>query len=260
MTSAPILRFAPSPNGRLHLGHAYSALFNEKLARDLGGRLLLRIEDIDPARSRAEHVAAILEDLAWLGVRFDGEPRRQSEHFSDYELALERLRERGLVYPCFCTRGEIAAAVADRPNWPRDPDGTPLYPGTCKRLSEAEQGRFVASGRHAAQRIDMAAALAQIDSQLGWCEHHETSTGRDVYAEPSLWGDAVVGRKDVPTSYHLAVVVDDALQGVTDVARGMDLFNATSLHRLLQRLLDLPAPRYHHHRLISDADGRKLSK
>lgn len=256
----PVLRFAPSPNGYLHLGHAYSALFNARLARELGGRLLLRIEDIDPQRSRPEYEAAIVEDLAWLGVEWEGPVRRQSEHFADYELALERLSEAGLVYPCFCTRGEIAAAVEGRPDWPRDPDGSPFYPGTCKSLSQPDRERRVASGRHAAMRIDIVAAMGRGQDLLGWCEFYEGAEPRDVNAEPSIWGDAVIGRKDVPTSYHLAVVVDDALQGVTDVARGMDLFNATSLHRLLQHLLDLPAPRYHHHRLLNDDDGRKLAK
>lgn len=257
---APVLRFAPSPNGYLHLGHAYSALFNARLARELGGALLLRIEDIDPQRSRPEYEAAILEDLEWLGVTWDGPVRRQSDHFADYELALERLASAGLVYPCFCTRGEIAAAVEARTDWPRDPDGAPFYPGTCKRLSDQDRERRVMSGRHAAQRLDMTAALALGREHLGWQEFYEGSEPRDVNAEPSLWGDAVIARKDVPTSYHLAVVVDDAAQGVTDVARGMDLFNATSLHRLLQHLLDLPAPRYHHHRLLNGEDGRKLSK
>lgn len=256
----PVLRFAPSPNGYLHLGHAYSALMNEKIAREMGGVLLLRIEDIDLGRSRPEFEAAIFEDLAWLGIEWRPPIRRQSEHFADYELALERLSAQGLVYPCFCSRAEIVVATADRFAWPRDPDGAPFYPGTCKHLSDQDRARRIASGRHAAMRLDMSAALAQGQRQLGWCEHYEGTEGRDVNAEPSLWGDAVIGRKDVPTSYHLAVVVDDALQGVTDVVRGMDLFNATSLHRLLQNLLDLPQPRYHHHRLVEDEAGRKLSK
>jgi len=256
----PVLRFAPSPNGHLHLGHAFSALFNAKLARDLGGRLLVRIEDIDPQRSRPEYVAGIFEDLRWLGLSWEEPVRRQSEHFSDYERALERLGEAGLVYPCFCTRGDIASAVAQRHDWPRDPDGAPLYPGACKRLSAQERARRIDSGLHAALRLDMGAALAFAQDRLGWCEYGEGEEARVVTAEPALWGDVVLARKDVPTSYHLSVVVDDALQGVSDVARGMDLFNATSLHRLLQNLLDLPAPRYRHHRLLSDAQGKKLAK
>lgn len=264
VSTAPVLRFAPSPNGYLHLGHAYSALFNAKVAREAGGRLLLRIEDIDPQRSRPEYEQAIYEDLAWLGVEWEAPVRRQSDHLSDYALALDQLAAAGLVYPCFCTRGEIAAAVETlaevRRSWPRDPDGSPFYPGTCKRLSDQDKERRVASGRNAAMRLDMQAALARAQDKIGWREFYEGSEPRDVNAEPSLWGDAVVARKDIPTSYHLAVVVDDALQGVTDVVRGMDLFNATSLHRLLQVLLDLPAPRYHHHRLIEDEAGNKLSK
>jgi len=258
--STPVLRFAPSPNGRLHLGHAYSALFNARLARQLGGRLLLRIEDIDPQRTRPEFVEGIFEDLRWLGLSWEEPVRRQSQHFSDYERALERLGEAGLVYPCFCTRGQISAAVAARDDWPRDPDGAPLYPGTCKRLTPQERARRIDSGLHAALRLDMSAALAFAQDRIGWCEYGEGAQPRDVTAEPALWGDAALARKDVPTSYHLAVVVDDALQGVSDVARGMDLFNATSLHRLLQNLLDLPAPRYRHHQLVPDAQGRKLSK
>lgn len=260
----PVLRFAPSPNGHLHIGHAYSALFNAKVAREIGARLLLRIEDIDPQRSRPEFEKAIYEDLAWLGLEWEEPVRRQSEHMSDYALALDRLAEQGLVYPCFCTRAEIAAAVerreAERGSWPRDPDGAPFYPGTCKRLSDQDKERRVASGRYAAMRLDMQAALARSQDKIGWSEFFEGAEARDINAEPSLWGDVVIGRKDVPTSYHLAVVIDDAFQGVTDVARGMDLFNATSLHRLLQVLLDLPAPRYRHHRLIEDHEGRKLSK
>lgn len=260
VVSGPAVRFAPSPNGYLHVGHAWSALFNARLARELGGRFLLRIEDIDPVRSRPEYEQAIYEDLAWLGLSWDEPVRRQSEHLSDYALALEQLVGRGLAYPCFCSRSDIAAAAAARCDWPRDPDGAPLYPGTCKTLSEAQQRRLAASGRHAALRLDMEAALAQAQGLIGWREYQEGHEPRDVNAEPSLWGDAVIGRKDVSASYHIAVVIDDALQGVTDVARGMDLFHATSLHRLLQVLLDLPAPRYHHHRLLVDDDGRKLAK
>jgi glutamyl-Q tRNA(Asp) synthetase len=264
VSSRPVFRFAPSPNGYLHLGHAYSALFNAKVARETGGRLLLRIEDIDPQRSRPEFEEAIYDDLAWLGLEWEEPVRRQSEHLSEYALALDRLAEQGLVYPCFCTRGETAAAVeklaAERGSWPRDPDGSPFYPGTCKRLSDQDKDRRIASGRHAAIRLDMQAALARAQDKIGWSEFFEGSEPRDVNAEPSLWGDVVIGRKDVPASYHLAVVIDDALQGVTDVARGMDLFNATSLHRLLQTLLDLPSPRYRHHRLIEDDEGRKLAK
>jgi glutamyl-Q tRNA(Asp) synthetase len=264
VSSTPILRFAPSPNGYLHLGHAYSVLRNERVAREIGGRLMLRIEDIDPVRSRPEFESAIYEDLAWLGIEWVESVRKQSQHLSEYEIALERLGAMGLVYPCFCTRSDVAGAVdklaAADGSWPRDPDGSPFYPGTCKQLSDQDKDRRIASGLHAAMRLDMQAALAWAQDKIGWSEYFEGSESRDVNAEPSLWGDAVIARKDVPTSYHLAVVVDDALQGVTDVVRGMDLFNATSLHRLLQTLLDLPAPDYHHHRLIEDDVGRKLAK
>ncbi len=257
---SPVLRFAPSPNGYLHIGHAYSALVNQRLARQLGGRLLLRIEDIDTGRCRPEFEAAILEDLAWLGITWEQPVRRQSERFSAYSRALERLREEGLAYPCFCTRGDLARDVADRPDWPRDPDGVPLYTGACKHMSASERGRRLASGQSAAVRLDMGEALARVDGPLGWREYGEGAIARDVSAEPSLWGDTIIGRRDVPASYHIAVVVDDADQGVTDVARGMDLFNATSLHRLLQEMLDLPAPVYRHHELLRDEAGAKLSK
>ncbi|VTZ51776.1 Glutamyl-Q tRNA(Asp) synthetase [Methylocella tundrae] len=257
------LRFAPSSNGYLHLGHAYSALLNFEMARASGGRMLLRIEDIDIDRCRPEFEQAIYEDLEWLGLSWELPVRRQSEHFSDYANALERLRSRGLVYPCFCSRGDIMATVAGRPDSPRDPDGSPLYPGTCKHLPPAERARRLAGGRSAAQRIDMDAAMASLGFQLGWRERPvfgSSAEGREIIAEPALWGDAIVARKDIQTSYHIAVVVDDALQGVTDVVRGEDLFMATHLHRLLQALLDLPEPRYRHHRLLRDASGHKLSK
>lgn len=256
----PRLRFAPSPNGYLHLGHAYSALQNERVARELGGELLLRIEDIDVERCRKDYENALIEDLNWLGIQFAGEPRRQSEHFSDYARALESLRERGLVYPCFCSRGDIARVVSDAHDWPRDPDGAPLYPGTCKHLSDDDVAHRLNSGQRAALRINMEEALSVAGMRLGWCEFGEGETPRDVTAEPSLWGDAMIGRRDIPASYHIAVVLDDALQGITDVVRGKDLFKSTSLHRLLQALLDLDAPNYHHHELLRDPSGEKLSK
>jgi glutamyl-Q tRNA(Asp) synthetase len=256
-------RFAPSSNGYLHLGHAYSALLNFDLARATGGRMLLRVEDIDLDRCRPEFEQAIYEDLDWLGLSWEVPVRRQSQHFDVYAGALDRLRAAKLIYPCFCSRGEIMASVAGKPDWPRDPDGSPLYPGICKHLSEAERARRVASGRQPAQRIDMAAALRAVGLPLGWRERRASGAnedGRDIKAEPALWGDAVLARKDIQTSYHIAVVFDDALQGVSDVVRGEDLFMATHLHRLLQALLDLPAPSYHHHGLLRDASGQKLSK
>jgi glutamyl-Q tRNA(Asp) synthetase len=259
-----ILRFAPSPNGYLHLGHAYSALLNHDMARELGGRLLLRIEDIDKGRSRPEFEAAIYEDLAWLGVSWLEPVRRQSEHFADYELALEKLNALRLLYPSFESRSEIAALVAERERqgrWPRDPDGAPLYPGRGRKLSVAERKRRVEAGEAYALRLAIDAAVTQTGvltwNETGHGPHDQTGT---VTAAPLMWGDVVVARKDMPTSYHLAVTIDDALQGVTDVVRGQDLFWSTSIHRLLQALLGLPEPGYHHHRLILDADGRKLSK
>jgi glutamyl-Q tRNA(Asp) synthetase len=254
-TTPPVFRFAPSPNGYLHLGHALSALLNADMARAAGGRLLVRIEDIDAARCRPEYEAAIYEDLAWLGIAWEEPVRRQSEHFDGYRAALARLEALGLVYPSFESRAEIAALVAAREPWPRDPDGAPLYPGDAKAMRAPERKRRMAAGEPYALRLDMPAAMARA-GKLTWTE---TDQGL-VVADATAWGDVILARKDTPTSYHLAVVVDDAAQGVTDVVRGRDLFHATSVHRLLQTLLDLPGPRYRHHRLILDADGNKLSK
>ncbi|MDB5648631.1 MAG: tRNA glutamyl-Q(34) synthetase GluQRS [Hyphomicrobiales bacterium] len=256
----PVFRFAPSPNGYLHIGHAYSVLRNYEMAREQDGRFLLRIEDIDIDRCRPDYEQAIYEDLAWLGITWEQPVLRQSEHFAVYASAVERLRERGLLYPCFCTRLDISRAVSGVRDWPRDPDGAPIYPGTCRHLSLDERDRRLASGQHAALRIDMSQALSEAGMLLAWCEYGEGDEPRDVRAEPMLWGDTVLARKDIPTSYHVSVVIDDARQGITDVVRGKDLFNATSLHRLLQALLDLPAPRYRHHDLLRDAAGQKLSK
>lgn len=259
-SSQSVWRFAPSPNGLLHLGHAYSALSNYDAARAAGGRFLLRIEDIDRTRARPEFEQAIFEDLAWLGLRWEEPVRRQSEHFEDYARALERLEGMGIVYPCFCTRADIARAVAGHPDWPRDPDGAPVYPGTCRDLDSPARSQRLTAGLRAVKRLDMEEALGRVDHRLGWREYGRGEEPRDVRAEPWAWGDIVVARRDVPTSYHLSVVVDDAIQGVTDVMRGRDLFAATSIHRLLQALLDLPAPRYHHHPLILDEKGAKMSK
>jgi glutamyl-Q tRNA(Asp) synthetase len=255
-----VLRFAPSPNGWLHLGHALSALTNAEWARARGGQLLLRIEDIDAARCRPEYEAALVEDLAWLGVSFDGPIRRQSVHLDDYREALARLEALGLVYASFESRAEIARLAAARgASWPRDPDGVPLYPAASQQLSALERRSRMEQGEPYALRLDMARALART-GPLTWVEEGPAGEVGVIAADPARWGDVVLARKEVPTSYHLSVVVDDALQGVTVVVRGEDLFQATSLHRLLQRLLDLPAPRYHHHHLIRDAEGRKLSK
>ena len=261
----PVFRFAPSPTGRLHLGHAYSALLNASLARERGGRLLLRIEDIDGARSRPEHEAAIYEDLAWLGLSWEQPVRRQSEHMDDYGAAFRRLHRLGILYPCFCTRREIAAAVLSREKaqgfaWASDADGAPLYPGTCRRLDPGERAERIAAGVAHAWRIDLAAALAEVAAPLRFSRFDLSGREAEELARPRRWGDAIVVRKETPTSYHLSVVVDDALQGVTHVVRGEDLEAATDLHVLLQTLLGLPTPRYHHHGLVRGADGAKLSK
>jgi glutamyl-Q tRNA(Asp) synthetase len=264
MTLPPVFRFAPSPNGYLHLGHALSALLNADKAAAAGGRLLLRIEDIDAARCRPEYEAAIYEELAWLGIAWEQPVRRQSEHYEDYRAALARLDAMGLIYPSFESRAEIARLVVEREargTWPRDPDGAPLYPGTAKTSSDAARAKRITAGEPYALRLDMAAAIARTDL-LSWQETGAGPLGETghIAADPAVWGDVILARKETPTSYHLAVVVDDAAQGVTEVVRGRDLFHATSVHRLLQALLGLPAPRYHHHRLILDADSNKLSK
>jgi glutamyl-Q tRNA(Asp) synthetase len=262
--TTPTFRFAPSPNGYLHLGHAYSALLNFDLARAAGGRFLLRIEDIDATRCRPEYEAAIYEDLAWLGIEWETPVWRQSEHMKDYRYAVMLLDARRLAYPSFERRAEIAHMVADRESfarWPRDPDGAPLYPGLAKMMPEAERQSRIAAGEPYAMRLDTAKALdwtgALTWTELGAGPSGETGT---VAAAPEAWGDFIIGRKETPTSYHLSVVLDDAAQGVTDVVRGQDLFWSTSVHRMLQELLDKPAPRYRHHRLILDDEGRKLSK
>jgi len=261
----PVFRFAPSPNGYLHLGHALSAILNFDAARESGGRLLLRIEDIDATRCRPEYETAIYEDLAWLGLDWQLPVRRQSDQLDDYRAAVERLSHAGLVYPAFESRGELARLVAAHERtaqWPRDPDGAPLYGGDARRLSQAERDKLIASGAPFALRLDMRAACEQRAAPLTWQEEGHGpggETGR-VTARPEAWGDVILARKETPTSYHLSVVVDDAVQGVTDVVRGEDLFWSTSVHRVLQELLGLPEPRYRHHRLIRDANGRKLAK
>jgi glutamyl-Q tRNA(Asp) synthetase len=261
----PVFRFAPSPNGQLHLGHALSALTNEALARRFDGRLLLRIEDIDLTRCRPEFVAGIEADLAWLGIRFEPGFRRQSAHFDNYAAALARLHRRGLVYPCFCSRQEIRNAVAAREAvtgrpWPVDPDGAPLYPGCCKGLDPDDAARLIAAGDPHVLRLDMAAALAAAGPSLNYTAFDAADARHSVRVSPGRWGDVVLARKDVPTSYHLAVTVDDALQGVSHVVRGRDLEAATDVHVLLQHLLGLPTPLYHFHRLLLGDDGQKLAK
>jgi len=249
-----VTRSAPSPTGYLHVGHAASALTGSRAARDAGGRFLLRIEDIDATRCRPAFEQAIYEDLGWLGLAWEEPVRRQSQHMADYAGALERLEGMGVLYPCFCTRQEIAAEIAAAANAPHGPDG-PLYPGTCRALSPRERADRIARGLPYALRLDVAAA-ARMVGPMTW---EEDSRGR-IAVEPDKLGDAVLARKEVATSYHLAVTVDDALQGITLVTRGEDLFHATHLHRLLQALLGLATPRYRHHMLLTSADGRRLAK
>ncbi|HYZ22077.1 MAG TPA: tRNA glutamyl-Q(34) synthetase GluQRS [Rhodopila sp.] len=248
-----ITRFAPSPTGYLHLGHAFSAWNAWRRARDAGGRFLLRLEDIDPARCRPEYSAAIQEDLGWLGLDWDGVVRVQSEHLPEYQAVLDRLAEGGLLYPCFCTRADIQREIAASAAAPHGPDGAPLYPGTCRRLSASEQAERIAAGERFALRLDMEAALRP---GLTFVEQGE---GR-IACHPERFGDIVLARKDAPASYHLCVTHDDAVQGVTLVTRGVDLKPATDLHRLLQALMDWPEPAYAHHALLTDATGRRLAK
>ncbi|KZD12272.1 tRNA glutamyl-Q(34) synthetase GluQRS [Oceanibaculum pacificum] len=249
-----VTRFAPSPTGLLHLGSAYSALEGWRRARAAGGRFLLRIENIDPTRCTPDYEAAIEGDLAWLGLDWDGPVRRQSAHLEDYRAALDRLAARGLLYPCFCTRGDIAAEIERAGHAPHGPEG-PVYPGICKAISEVEREARLAAGEPHALRLhmDRAAALA---GPLSW---QDESKG-EIAATPEAFGDVVLARKETPTSYHLSVTLDDAAQGVTLVTRGLDLFEATHIHRLLQALLDLPTPLYAHHRLLTGADGRRYAK
>jgi glutamyl-Q tRNA(Asp) synthetase len=261
MMSAPVFRFAPSPNGFLHLGHALSALMNFDMARAAHGGLLRRIEDIDQTRCRPEFETAIFDDLTWLGVRWDGTVRRQSEHSADYRRVIARLCAEDLLYSSVETRSDLARLVSHHAGapWPRDPDGTPLAPGRHRPWPLS--GASPAGERPAALRLDMEQAIARTGT-LTWSETGAGPNGETgaVTAQPRLWGDVVLSRKQLAASYHVAVVVDDALQGVTHVVRGRDLFWATSIHRLLQAMLGLHAPTYHHHRLVLDAAGRKLSK
>jgi glutamyl-Q tRNA(Asp) synthetase len=252
----PAFRFAPSPNGELHLGHALSAIIGYERARACGGRFLVRMEDIDQGRTRPRFVAGILTDLAWLGIAWEEPVVLQSQRLFAYRAASERLERMGLLYPCFATRAEIEAAAGPG----RDPDGAPLYPGLYKGRNPAEIARRRAAGEPYALRLDIAAAVAAARMPLRFVELSEAGRPQTVEARPERWGDAVIVRKGAAASYHLAVVIDDAWQGVSHVTRGRDLYAATDLHRLLQVLLDLPAPVYHHHRLITDQAGRKLAK
>jgi glutamyl-Q tRNA(Asp) synthetase len=265
----PVFRFAPSPNGHLHLGHALSALLNARAAVVLHGRFLVRVEDIDQTRCTPELERDMFDDLAWLGVPLDEPVLHQSEAFPHYRSALEKLQDLGLVYPAYLTRAEIKRFVKDHEEkgspWPRDPDGAPIYPGDDAVLSEEEIQERAQSDAPFALRLDMKAALSRIGEPLTWQEYGAEGPAlfepaKSIAVDAAAWGDVVLARKDTPTSYHLSVVVDDAGQGITDVLRGQDLYAATSVHRVLQHLLDLPEPRYRHHRLILGDDGRKLSK
>lgn len=257
-----VTRFAPSPTGHLHLGHAWSAWQAWRRARDEGGRFLLRIEDIDTGRCRPEFERAIFEDLAWLGLEWERPALRQSEHFGRYRAALSAIRERGLAYPCFCTRADIrreieAAGGAPHgpPGSPQEPGGGQRYPGTCRGLTAAERDARIGRGDPHAWRLDTTAATGRF-GPLTWRDE-EAGT---VAADPTVFGDVVLARKDIPTSYHLAVTADDAWQGITMVVRGEDLFAATHIHRLLQAILGLPTPLYRHHPLLLDADGKRFAK
>lgn len=258
-----VTRFAPSPTGLLHLGHAHAALFAYTQARDTDGRFLLRIEDIDRGRCRAEYEDAIFQDLAWLGLEWETPVRRQSDCMADYEAALGRLNRLGVLYPCFCTRSDIAAEIEAAQGAPHltqsgdlfGPDG-PLYPGTCRALSMQERESKAASGVPFALRLDMGRALQVADERLTW---RDVNRG-EITATPEIFGDVILARKDTPTSYHLSVTIDDHIQGVTLVTRGQDLFPATHVHRLLQALLGLHTPAYHHHGLLKNASGKRLAK
>ncbi|HEX2528060.1 MAG TPA: tRNA glutamyl-Q(34) synthetase GluQRS [Geminicoccus sp.] len=250
-----VTRFAPSPTGYLHLGHAYSAQFAHDAAVFCGGRFLVRIEDIDVGRCRPEFTDAIFEDLNWLGLRYERPVRRQSEHLRVYEQAIEWLDEEGLVYPCFCTRRQVKAEVEDAGRAPHGPSGEPIYPGTCRNLDDEERRRRIERGEPFAWRLDVGKCLERTGA-LSWFD----CRAGEVAADPLSLGDIVLGRKDVRTSYHLAVTVDDALQGVTLVTRGEDLFHATHIHRLLQAVLGLKTPRYYHHNLLVDRNGQRMSK
>jgi glutamyl-Q tRNA(Asp) synthetase len=245
----PVFRFAPSPTGHLHLGHALSALTNFAAAKAADGRFLLRIEDIDPTRCKPEFEQSIYEDLAWLGLEWETPVRRQSQHYEDYAAALGKLESEGLLYASYETRADLARLITGR-----DPDGGPRY-SRDEGLAPAEARSREARGEPYALRLDMQEALSRISVPLFWNE-----SGAKIAAEPARWGDVVLGRKEMPASYHLAVVLDDALQGVTHIVRGKDLYEATAVHRLLQELLGLPAPTYRHHRLLLDEHGKKLSK
>ncbi len=254
-----VTRFAPSPTGYLHLGHVASAVNGWRTARQSGGRFLLRIEDIDPGRCRPEYAAAIQQDLAWLGLDWDGPVRTQSEHLAEYQAVLDELKQRDLLYPCFCTRADIIREVAASIAAPHAPDGSPVYPGTCRTLSVAERRDRIADGERFALRLDMAEALRQGGPRRARLDYQEEGEGR-VICRPERFGDVVLARKDAPASYHICVTHDDAVQGINLVTRGIDLKPATDLHRLIQTLMGWPEPTYAHHPLLLDRNGKRLAK
>ena len=262
MSKQQVFRFAPSPNGELHLGHAYSALVTDDMARRARGRFLLRIEDVDGGRARDEYVDQIYEDLRWLGLQWETPVWKQSEHMENYAVALAKLKKLDLLYPCFASRREISEHSLTR-TMPLTPDGFPIYPGIYRGYSRSRAAARVAAGDPHTLRLDIKKAMAAATEKTGdisFCERQKDGSYRPVITDPTAWGDPVLARRETPTSYTLAVVVDDALQGVTHVTRGEDLYEATGLQRLLQVLLDLPEPRYFHHPLLVDMTGRKLSK
>lgn len=257
----PVFRFAPSPNGHLHMGHAYSALLNQKMAREAGGKLLLRIEDIDTQRCTPELETQMLHDLEWIGFEWDEKPRRQSEHFDDYAQALETLNALGLIYPSNLSRKQIKTMIAEKEmaglNWPKDPDGTPVYPGNERELSKATHAKIISESKTYALRLNMQKSIQYLETIIGW---NEIGHDEPVFITPMIWGDIILARKEFPVSYHLCCTLDDALQGITHVVRGKDLYHATSIHALLSELLKLEKPLYHHHELILDDKLKKLSK
>ena len=261
-----VFRFAPSPNGKLHLGHARSALINLRMARSVGGKMLLRFEDIDQARCTPALEKQMLEDLEWLGFEWDGEPLRQSNHFGAYREALSELDRKGMIYASYLTRSEIRKRVteleASGTPWPCDPDGSPLYPGDEGRLPAKNRGTQIGALGRQVLRLDTEAAMSAVDKPLSWIEMAQDPDAKPgiMAADVAAWGDVALARRDTPTSYHLSCVIDDAHQGITHVVRGKDLYPATSIHRLLQELLNLQEPEYHHHALVLDENGRKLSK
>lgn len=255
MSIGPVFRFAPSTTGHLHIGHAYSALFNAALAEKSAGTFLIRIEDTDITRCTSALQTAALEDLAWIGLKWP-KPLIQTQRFSAYQNALEKLRQKGLTYPSYLSRTEIRKAVARTPDWPVDPDGSPLYPGFERNQNSKTRQSQPRPDKPYAIRLNMEKAMASLSEPLIW----RSVDGTPRQADPARWGDVIIARKDTPTSYHLSVVVDDAFQKITHVVRGMDLYFATDIQCLLQHLLELPCPLYHHHQLVLDKEGQKLSK